>query len=62
MLMMTGRLPGNFAASGRRGSRRSPPSKLFQRISCGSTNVAVLRPAVSDSVQRSTFPVVMSSE
>jgi len=63
MLMMTGRLPGNLDVSGAyRKPEISRPSKDFQWISCGWAKVAVLRPAVSDSVQRSMLLLVMSRD
>ena len=54
--MIKGRLPGNFAASGRyRNPDTSRPSKLLTFTSSGSTFLDTSRPPVSLSVQRVTF-------
>src|SRR5215471_13336621 len=62
MRMITGRGPVNFA-----GGRRIQPemdwaSKLCHRTNSASTVLSVSIPAVSLRVQRSTLPVVTSSE
>src|SRR6185436_15564169 len=62
MLMMTGRLPLNFAGGGVSQPEIERPSNDFQRINSGSEKSSVLTQPVSLNVHRSSFPVFVSNE